>query len=157
MVEWSQMSSSGRRSWSGEQKQRIIEATLVPGASVAEVARQHEVNANLLFKWLRQAGRGRGVARRTGREGDDASAVPMEFVPLGIFGGSEGTAAAASLPLPAPSERSASSCPASAAARPEERPGAIEIALPGGARVRVDAFVNQGALRRVLQVLKELP
>ncbi|MGK9230868.1 transposase [Inquilinus limosus] len=34
------MSSSGRRSWSGEQKQRIIEATLVPGASVAEVARQ---------------------------------------------------------------------------------------------------------------------
>ncbi|MFE0759408.1 transposase [Inquilinus sp. NPDC058860] len=150
------MSSSGRRSWSVEQKQRIIEATLVPGASVAEVARQHEVNANLVFKWLRQAGRGRGVAKRTGREGDDASVVPMQFVPLGVFGGSEGTAAA-SLPLAAPSERSASSCPASAAACTEQRPGAIEIALPGGAQVRVDAFVNQGALRRVLQALKELP
>jgi len=157
MVEWSLMSSSGRRSWSGEQKQRIIEATLVPGASVAEVARQYEVNANLLFKWLRQAGRGRGVAKRTGREGDGAAAVPMEFVQLGVFGGSDGTAVAASLPLAAASERSASSCPASAAASSGERPGAIEIALPGGARVRVDAFVNQGALRRVLQALKELP
>lgn len=156
MVEWSQMSSSGRRSWSWEQKQRIIEATLVPGASVAEVARQHEVNANLVFKWLRQAGRGRGVAKRTGCEGNDASALPMQFVQLGVSGGSEGTAAA-SLPLAAPSERSASSDPASAAACTEQRPGAIEIALPGGARVRVDAFVNQGALRRVLQALKELP
>ena len=100
MVEWSQMSSSGRRSWSGEQKQRIIEATLVPGASVAEVARQHEVTANLLCKWLRQAGQGRGVAKRTGRVGDGASAVPMEFVPLGVFGGSERTAAARCMPRP---------------------------------------------------------
>ena len=149
------MSSSGRRSWSGEQKRRIIEATLVPGASVAEVARQYEVNANLLFKWLRQAGRGRGVAKRTGREGDDASVVPMEFVPLGVFGGSEGTAAAASLPLAAPSERSASSGLASAAACSEERPGVIEIDLPDGTRIRVDAFVNERALRRVLAVLKE--
>ena len=157
MVEWDQMSSPGRQSWSGEQKQRIIEATLVPGASVAEVARQYEVNANLLFKWLRQAGRGRGVAKRTGRVGDGAAAVPMEFVSLGVFGGSEGPAAAASLPLVAAPERPASPCPASAAARPEERPGAIESALPGAARVRVDAFVNQGALRRVLQALKALP
>jgi len=30
----------------------------------------------------------------------------------------------------------------------EERVGVIEIALPNGARVRVDAFVNEKALRR---------
>ncbi|MGK9230867.1 hypothetical protein KXS07_02425 [Inquilinus limosus] len=89
--------------------------------------------------------------------GDGVATVTMEFVQLGVFGGSDGTAAAASLPLAAPSERPASSGPASAAACSEQRPGAIEIALPGGARVRVDAFVNQGALRRVLQALKELP
>jgi transposase len=35
----------------------------------------------------------------------------------------------------------------------EERPGVIEIDLPNGARVRVDAFVNERALRRVLAAL----
>jgi hypothetical protein len=30
----------------------------------------------------------------------------------------------------------------------------IELALPSGARLRVDAFVNEKALRRVLLVLK---
>jgi transposase len=38
----------------------------------------------------------------------------------------------------------------------EERAGVIEIDLVDGTRVRVDAFVNQGALRRVLQVVKGL-
>jgi transposase len=37
----------------------------------------------------------------------------------------------------------------------EERAGVIEIDLACGARVRVDAFVNQGALRRVLQAMKD--
>jgi hypothetical protein len=32
--------------------------------------------------------------------------------------------------------------------------GAIEIALPNGARVSVDAFVNEKALWRVLQAMK---
>jgi transposase-like protein len=36
-----------------------MEEALTPGASVAEVARRHGVNANLLFKWLRMAGRRR--------------------------------------------------------------------------------------------------
>ena len=39
-----------------------------------------------------------------------------------------------------------------AEARPamDERPGMIEIDLPDGTRLRVDAFVNERALRRVL-------
>jgi hypothetical protein len=36
----------------------------------------------------------------------------------------------------------------------EERPGVIEIDLADGVRLRVDAFVNERALRRVLAVLK---
>jgi transposase len=36
----------------------------------------------------------------------------------------------------------------------EERVGVIEVALPGGARVRVDAFVNEKALRRVFRAIK---
>jgi transposase len=36
------------------QKREMVEETLQPGASVAVVARRHEVNANLLFTWRRQ-------------------------------------------------------------------------------------------------------
>ena len=41
-------------------------------------------------------------------------------------------------------------------ARPamDERPGVIEIDLADGTRLRVDAFANERALRRVLTVLK---
>ena len=34
-----------------EEKRRIVEATLVPGASIARVAREHGVNANQVFQW----------------------------------------------------------------------------------------------------------
>jgi hypothetical protein len=39
----------------------------------------------------------------------------------------------------------------------DERPGMVEIDLPCGTRLRVDAFVNERALRRVLCVLRSLP
>ena len=34
-----------------EQKRRIVEETLAEGASVAQIARVHGVNANLVFNW----------------------------------------------------------------------------------------------------------
>jgi transposase len=34
-----------------EDKRRIIEATLVPGASIARMARENGVNANQVFQW----------------------------------------------------------------------------------------------------------
>ena len=37
-----------------EEKRRIVEETLEPGASVARVARAHGVNANQVFAWRRQ-------------------------------------------------------------------------------------------------------
>jgi transposase len=48
-----------RRRWPVEQKRRIVEATYAPGASIAQVAREHGVNANQLHSWRRlyQAGR----------------------------------------------------------------------------------------------------
>lgn len=42
-----------RRRWSVEEKRRIVEKTLVKGASVARVARAHGVNANQVFRWRR--------------------------------------------------------------------------------------------------------
>ena len=76
---------------------------------------------------------------------------PVEFVPLGVFGqtGDEGPAmlaAPANVPPPERSRRTGMTV--------GERVGMIEVALPGGARVRVDAFVNEKALRRVLRAIK---
>jgi transposase len=52
---------SGRRvrRWrSVSEKRQIVRLTLEPGASVAEVARAHGVNANQVFKWRREFERG---------------------------------------------------------------------------------------------------
>ena len=43
-----------RRRWPVEEKCRIVEQTLKPGASVARVALAHGVNANQVFSWRRQ-------------------------------------------------------------------------------------------------------
>lgn len=42
-----------KRSWSDEEKREICQQTDVPGVSVAQVARRYAVNANLIFKWLK--------------------------------------------------------------------------------------------------------
>lgn len=44
-----------RRSGSQDDKARIVEETLVPGAKVTEVARRNGVAASLVFTWRRQA------------------------------------------------------------------------------------------------------
>jgi transposase len=46
-----------RRSWSDEEKRQIVGESQEPGASIAEVARRYDLNANLLFTWRRQIGR----------------------------------------------------------------------------------------------------
>jgi len=45
-----------RRSWSFEEKRRIVDESLEDGASIAEVARRHDLNANQLFTWRRHFG-----------------------------------------------------------------------------------------------------
>lgn len=45
-----------RRLWSLEEKRRIVDESLEGGASIAEVARRHDLNANQLFTWRRQFG-----------------------------------------------------------------------------------------------------
>jgi transposase len=45
-----------RRSWSQDEKRRIVGESFEEGASIAEVARRNDVNANLLFTWRRQFG-----------------------------------------------------------------------------------------------------
>lgn len=143
-----------RRSFSLEERQRIVDEALAPGASVAAVARQHGLNANLVFKWLRRAREGWLDRRRAPTKDIAAStistseSVASAFVPVKLL---ELSAAA-----PAPT-----SPPADAVAKPvraarKTRGGAMEIRLPNGARVSLDADVDAEALRRVLSVLGEL-
>ncbi len=42
-----------RRHWDDDEKREIVAQTRVPGVSVSRVARRYDVNANLVFKWLR--------------------------------------------------------------------------------------------------------
>ena len=114
-----------RRQWSGDEKARIVEETLVPGARVAEVARRNAVSASLVFGW-----------RRLARDGLLGRGVPA-LVPVEIV---------APVPaLPAPTAPSVS--------RLRRLAGLIEIELPQGRRLRVGSDVDGDALRRVLDAL----
>ena len=46
--------SAKRQRWTIKQKRQVVEETLLPGASVARVARSHGVNANQVFYWRKQ-------------------------------------------------------------------------------------------------------
>ena len=129
-----------RRKWTAEEKAALLAEVEAEGGKVAVVARRRQVSESLLYNW-----------RSAWKTAAALTQGPVEFVPLGVFGRAddEGPAMlAAPLDIPAP-ERS----------RPtgmtmEERVGIIEVALPSGARIRVDAFVNEKALRRVLRAIK---
>ena len=72
-----------RRRRSLAEKRRIVEQALEPGACVAEIARQHGINDNLIFNWrkLYLAGRMGEVSLKAGqlvavKIGDEPSPAP---------------------------------------------------------------------------------
>lgn len=50
-----EIAGSGRRRWTTAQKLEIVNQSLVPGASVADLARRHSLNPNLIYRWRCQA------------------------------------------------------------------------------------------------------
>ncbi len=46
--------SAKRRVWPDAVKRQLLAETMEPGQSVSIVARRHDLNTNLLFKWRRQ-------------------------------------------------------------------------------------------------------
>ena len=64
-----------RRLWEDDEKIRIIAQTQVLGASVSQVARRYDVNANLVFRWLRDPRFNRLVEDHTA-----VSFLPVEVV-----------------------------------------------------------------------------
>ena len=69
----------GRRMRTAEEKLWIVQETLLPGISVAAVARRHGVNANLLFSWRRQHEQG-VLAKRT-RSPNASKLLPIKISP----------------------------------------------------------------------------
>ncbi|MBA1670905.1 transposase, partial [Escherichia coli] len=47
------LSAEPRRTFSNEFKLQMVKLASQLGASVARIAREHDINDNLLFKWLR--------------------------------------------------------------------------------------------------------
>jgi transposase len=123
-----------RRRWRPEDKVRILAETEEPGASVAEVARRHEISRSLIWNWRSQARRGR-LCR---------TAVSA-FLPVRVVNAPVMNAPVMNAPV------TSTARPASA---PPANEGWIEISLPDGSSVRVGNDVSLAALRRVMSVLR---
>jgi len=87
-----------RRLYPVEEKLRMVEQTLEPGASVARVAQAHEVNPNLLFLWRRQHREG----RLFGSEADRLRLLPVTVVDSPAPCGEPRTAAAGAIHIELP-------------------------------------------------------
>src|SRR6187200_1984586 len=126
------MDRPGRRRWTAEQKQQIVEETRAPGASVSVVARRYDINANLLFKWKRHDETGRLVV---------PPPAPPEFVPIGVVSEAGDGRPALLARMPGIEASPPGNTPArlDELRRPlglEARSGVIEVELPDGAPVR---------------------
>ncbi|TYL86690.1 transposase [Bradyrhizobium rifense] len=118
-----------RRRWSQDDKARLVEETLAPGAKVTAVARRNGVAASLVFTWRRQARTSEQVIPSFAPV--QIAATEAEETPkLLLAGDIRGRAVVAA------------------------RVGLIEIDLGNRRRIRVDAHVDPEALARVLEVLE---
>ena len=115
-----------KRLWTDEEKRSICFQTAAPGVSVAQVARRYAVNANMVFKWLRDP---RYAPAREAGSTDAATFLPVEIV------GPHRNTVMPPLPEPAPAT------------------GMIEIDLAGGHRMQITGSYDPEALARLIRGL----
>ena len=107
-----------------EEKRRIVEATLVQGASIARVARENGVNANQVFQWRYEYRNGIGWAA--------AGNPRTQLLPVTV------TAEPGSVAM------------AEVASMPSVSNGSVYIELPGRALVSVEGSVDPELVRTIL-------
>jgi transposase len=112
-----------KRRWSAEEKISICLQTTVASVSVAQVARRYAMNANLIFKWLKDE-----------RYAPDADAVREESEPVFL-----------------PVEFEVATSPVLTLATAPA--GRIEIELSSGHRVIAEGSFDGDALARLLKGL----
>ncbi|WP_095211676.1 transposase [Burkholderia sp. ABCPW 11] len=71
-------SSDGRRRYDEKGKRALVEAALQPGVSVARLAQEHGINANLLRKWITKylMEREKGISSTSQNNGSDERDLP---------------------------------------------------------------------------------
>jgi transposase len=121
-----------RQRYTIEEKRRIVEETHVRGASVATVARRHEVNANQVFAW-------RQLYRRGLLEVSGAHSAPS-MLPVTV-----------TTPTVLPTERRGERV---GVKDRQPRAGCIEIDLANGRCIRMHGHVDAKVLARVIAVLE---
>ncbi|ACD06261.1 IS66-like element accessory protein TnpA [Shigella boydii] len=83
-MEQKALSAESRRSFSNEFKLQMVKLASQPGASVARIAREHDINDNLLFKWLRLWQNEGRISRRlpvTTSSDTGVELLPVEITP----------------------------------------------------------------------------
>jgi transposase len=120
------LSRNGKRLWSKAQKQLIVKEALRPDMSVSKVSRRYDINANLIFRWIKAAGfdvEPKGV-----------------FVPIGIL----------APPTSVALDKQVQPSP------PSSAPKMIEVELQSGTRIKIDAGVEGETLQQVLKLIRGL-
>ena len=114
-----------RRRWSEEDRARILAEAMAPGAIASHVARRFGVSTGQFYTWRK------AMLLRSGPVGVTPASAKADFAEVRL-----------SPPPPKPSA-------------PLQIPatGMMEITLPDGALIRVDAAVDGAALGRVLAAL----
>lgn len=121
-----------RREHSAEFKCELVARSLQPGVSVAAIAMDNGINANLLFGWRRRHLESLGQAEPAPARSPTAVLLPVAI---------EASPREVHCAAPAPPARSSS--------------GTIEIEI-GSARIRLRGPVDDASLRSVLTALRSL-
>lgn len=114
-----------RRKWSDDEKRRIVAQTRVPGVSVPQVAHRYDVNANLIFKWVRDP----RYCCSVDQEPEASNFLPVEVTP--------------NLPAIEPVQE----C--------NDGPGVIKISLANGHHIEINGNFDSDIVVRLARGLSE--
>jgi transposase len=115
------------------EKRRIVELAMLPGASVAGVARQHGVNANMVHYWRNLYREGRLVEKKN----DSIRLLPVSVSEAAI----------------APVSQTGSKPPSSSTVMPTTTAGVIYLEFPK-VHLRIESGADAALVRVVLESLQ---
>lgn len=127
---------NGRRRFDQSSKDRLVAACLEPDASVSKLAREHGVNANLVWKWIRK----HTLAHPLSPSSTSA------FIPVQI------AAASSKFDIEMPATDREERLPAAERSGPLSSPAKVSASLPNGVRLTLECSDLSG-LRAIIGAL----
>jgi transposase len=143
-----------RRDYQEWFKAQVVEECAKPGSSVSIVARRHDINSNVLFRWRREYQLGH--IRRSQRPKE-----PSNFIPAGVIGADgklvPGETAKSAITASEKSKPPAvTALPAPAPHPAQPKPGIVEIHLCGRVKmIRIQGDIHKEALVNILTATQE--